>query len=138
MLYVIVTLTLTKISAVQIHWWRRAIEYKEATLLLLGGKICLQILESKKVWNEFGCRKISYSLNLKKLKLKFLRNYFKIYLELSSSVIWLLEEQNDGYCTQPNYPWWVQVFKWHLLQSWQCPIHNCTLQTFIWSIMWKI
>ena len=23
-------------------------------------------------------------------------------------------------------------------QSWQCPNHNCILETFIWSIIWKI
>ena len=29
-------------------------------------------------------------------------------------------------------------FKWPLMQRWQCLIYNGTLETFIWSMIWKI
>ena len=38
------------------------------------------------------------------------------------------------------HPWrdCKRILKWPSIQRWQCLIHNGTLETFIWSIMWKI
>ena len=37
-----------------------------------------------------------------------------------------------------NKTQWEPNFKLPSMQTWLCPIHNGTLETFIWSIMWKI